>query len=66
MIDVTIDLSRCQGYGNCVSAAPEVFDINDEGHAFLLMSDIGEERLTEVQAAVKVCPVAAISVAMRA
>ena len=66
MIDVTIDLSRCQGYGNCVSAAPEVFDINDEGQSFLLMSDIGEERLAEVRAAAAVCPVAAISVAMRA
>lgn len=65
MIEVTIDLSRCQGYGNCVSASPDTFDISDDGQAFLLTDDIPESRLDEVRAAATVCPVAAITVVSR-
>lgn len=63
MIDVTIDLSRCQGYGNCVSAAPDVIDINDDGQAFLIVEEIGDEREAELRDAAAVCPVAAIAIA---
>jgi ferredoxin len=27
---VGIDLSRCAGYGNCIEAAPDVFDMSDD------------------------------------
>lgn len=62
MIRVQVDLTRCQGYGNCVTAAPDVFDINDEGQAFVLVDDLADEELARMKAAAAVCPVAAISV----
>ena len=65
MIEITLDLARCQGYGNCVSAAPDVFDINDEGQVYLLVDDLADDRVEELRAAAVVCPVAAISVATR-
>jgi ferredoxin len=58
---LTVDLSRCQGYGNCVSAAPELFDLDDSGMAVVLVEEPGPDRLAEVQNAARVCPVAAIS-----
>jgi ferredoxin len=57
---VTVDLSRCQGYGNCVSAAPEVFDLADNGLAVVLDAEPGDERRDEIEQAMKLCPVAAI------
>lgn len=63
MIKVEIDLSRCQGYGNCVTAAPDVFDIDDEGQAFLLVEEsMPDEELARMKAAAAVCPVTAITV----
>jgi len=60
---VTVDLNRCQGYGNCVSAAPGVFDLDDEtGLAVVLKEDVGEEDLAAVRQAVGLCPVAAIAI----
>jgi ferredoxin len=59
---VTVDLDRCQGYGNCVSAAPGVFDLDDAGLVVLLKEDVGEEELAAVRQAVGLCPVAAIAV----
>jgi ferredoxin/phthalate 3,4-dioxygenase ferredoxin subunit len=57
---VTVDLNRCQGYGNCVSAAPGVFDLGDSGLVVLLKEDVNDEELAAVRQAVGLCPVAAI------
>ncbi|MEN2740595.1 ferredoxin [Microbacterium sp. X-17] len=62
MINVSIDLSRCQGYGNCLTPGDGILDINDEGQAFLLVDEIPEDRLADMRAAAAVCPVAAIAV----
>jgi ferredoxin len=62
LMRLTVDLSRCQGYGNCVSAAPELFDLDDSGMAVVLIEEPDEGRLAAAQNAVRVCPVAAIAV----
>ncbi len=59
---VSIDLSRCQGYGNCVSAAPDVFDLDDSGLAVLLVLEPGVEQKDAVREAERMCPVGAIEV----
>ncbi|WP_459548614.1 ferredoxin [Nocardia sp. X0981] len=59
---VAIDLSLCQGYGNCVSAAPDYFDIDDAGQAVLRKAHaVSPEEIEQVRAAVPMCPVAAIT-----
>lgn len=59
---VTVDRTRCQGYGNCVSSAPGVFDLDDDNLAVVLVEEPSEERRAEVEQAMKLCPVAAITV----
>lgn len=62
MKHVVVDLDLCQGYGNCVSAAPEVFDLGDDGRALLLKKVVETpEDERAVKAAIPLCPMAAIS-----
>jgi ferredoxin len=62
-IKIVIDPARCDGFGNCVMAAPGIFELSEEGKATLpagsLPIDIGKRDL--VARAVYNCPVSAIS-----
>ncbi|MCM2393536.1 ferredoxin [Streptomyces albipurpureus] len=63
---IHIDEAKCVGGGQCVVAAPEVFDQRDEdGVAFLLMENPGSELHASVQEAALLCPAVAIAVAER-
>ena len=56
---VIVDLALCQDHGQCAIAAPEVFQINDEGH--LEYDATPDEAMREyVEEAADVCPVQAI------
>lgn len=58
---VTVDLSRCQGYANCVQIAPQVFDLDDEGgQAVVVQSEPGEELHAVAREAADMCPAQAI------
>jgi ferredoxin len=58
-----LDRVRCQGYGNCVIAAPDVFDVDDCGHVVLLIAadDLPDDRTADIKQAVRDCPVAALA-----
>jgi ferredoxin len=58
---IVVDLNRCQGYGQCVFLAPEVFEL--EGDEVLMYNPGPDEtqRLHVLRAAAA-CPVQAISV----
>ncbi|MEU6607191.1 ferredoxin [Streptomyces shenzhenensis] len=63
---VELDEPRCVASGQCVLAAPEVFDQRDEdGIAFLLDERPAEASLEGVREAVVVCPAAAIRLVER-
>ncbi|WP_432487946.1 ferredoxin [Kineococcus sp. SYSU DK018] len=56
---MVVDLARCEGHGLCVFAAPEVFDLNDDGR--LLYDPHPPETLRgAVEDAVRSCPAGAI------
>jgi ferredoxin len=60
---VVLDLDTCQGYANCVMAAPEVFDIDEQtGVAILLQEHPDESQRAAVEDAVSQCPTESISV----
>ncbi len=56
------DFQACQGYANCVMAAPDVYDIDDEGTVVLLKDHITDEDRAKVDEAVNSCPVSALSI----
>lgn len=59
---VVLDLDRCQGYANCVVAAPEVFDIDEATGTAILLEQTPDEALrAAVEDAVRQCPTEAIS-----
>ncbi|MBR7825698.1 ferredoxin [Actinospica sp. MGRD01-02] len=58
---VELDEPKCVASGQCVMAAPDVFDQNeDDGVAFLLTEEVAEDQLDSVREAVAICPAAAI------
>lgn len=60
MIRIVADVGRCEGYANCVVAASDVYDIDDDGKVVLLRSTVDEVDRDRVAEAVRSCPVAAI------
>ena len=58
---IVVDLNRCQGYGQCVFLAPEVFELGGDE---VLMYDPGpdEAQRLPVLRAAAACPVQAIRV----
>lgn len=58
-MDITVDLAICQNLGQCVFAAPDIFDIDSSGE-LIYTEEIGEEHLDDAHAAADACPVQAI------
>jgi ferredoxin len=62
-VKVFVDVSVCQGYGNCVTAAPDFFDLDESAQAMVLKATVDtpdEER--DVRGAMRLCPVSAIRI----
>jgi ferredoxin len=60
---VIVDFDACAAHGDCVVAAPEVFDLGDDDDIVtLLQEEPPEELRTQVQAAADACPMAAIRI----
>jgi ferredoxin len=59
-LKIRADVEKCQGFANCVMAAPEVFDLNDESLVVVDHDEVGHGELEQVQEAVRSCPVGAI------
>jgi ferredoxin len=59
-LEISIDRERCMGSGNCAFWAPAVFDLDDDGIAFVLDADAVP--LDRVVLAAQGCPTQAITV----
>ena len=58
---VTLDESLCQAYGNCLLAAPEVFELEASAAVATVLEPSPAESLRpEVEEAVRSCPVEAL------
>ena len=59
--DVTVRIDRhlCVGFGDCIDAAPEVFELDDDGIA-VVKSDAPAVTREHLLAACKACPVDAL------
>lgn len=58
-----VDFDLCEGHGECVAAAPEIFDLDDAGEkVVVLMPEPPEELRDKAMEAVRICPMAALHV----
>ena len=60
---VLADLNACDLHGLCVEAAPEVFEIGDDGVLHVLIETPEQSLRAKVDKAVRECPTGAISIA---
>jgi len=56
---IVVDLTRCQGYAQCVFLAPTVFQLHGE-EGLLYAPTVPDDQLERVRQAVAACPVQAI------
>lgn len=59
---VAVDENRCQGHARCWSICPEVFELDDEGHAFVSITEVPADLEDKVRNAQRNCPENAITV----
>ena len=59
---VVVDLGLCDLHGLCVEAAPDVFEIGEDGNLHILDESPPEALRAKVDKAVRECPTGAISV----
>lgn len=59
---ISVDFDRCQSNALCMSAAPEVFEVRDDGFLYILQEEPGEELRAKVVEAAMLCPTQAITV----
>ena len=59
---VSVDEDRCQGHARCWAICPEVFDLDDEGHAVVVQPDVPAELEAKAREAADNCPERAITV----
>ncbi|MFJ1548452.1 ferredoxin [Streptomyces sp. NPDC088246] len=58
---VVVDMDKCQDHGQCVFAAPDVFQLDDNGR-LAYVSDPDDALREEVEDAADVCPLQAIRI----
>jgi ferredoxin len=60
---VIVDFDACAAHGDCVAAAPEIFDLGDDDDTVrVLMEEPGEALREQAEAAVDACPMVAIRI----
>jgi ferredoxin len=60
---VIVDFDACAAHGDCVVAAPEIFDLGEDDETVTLLDPEPPEDLRpQAQAAVDACPMAAIRI----
>jgi ferredoxin len=59
---ITVDFDLCSSNAVCMSIAPEVFEVRDDGYLYVLNEEPGEELAARVREAVTSCPNGAISI----
>jgi ferredoxin len=62
MATITADPSACQGYGNCLTNASDVFDMDDDGVVIVLRETVDEADRVRVEEAARSCPVNALTI----
>lgn len=58
---VLVDHDECIGCGQCEQICPEIFELRDDGLAYVINERPSEDLTSEADEAIEECPTAAIS-----
>ncbi|MDP4714223.1 MAG: ferredoxin [Candidatus Nanopelagicales bacterium] len=58
---ITVDMDKCQHYGQCTFEAPTVFALNDDDK-LEYVGEVDDALADQVEAAADVCPMQAIEI----
>lgn len=61
MVTITVDMDKCQHYGQCCFEADDVFALNDDGQ-LEYVAEADDSRRADIESAADVCPMQAITV----
>jgi ferredoxin len=59
---VVVDFEICQSHGLCTQAAPEVFELRDDGFLYILNEAPPESLRKKLMTAMRECPTGAIKI----
>jgi ferredoxin len=60
-VKITVDMDKCQHYGQCTFEAPTVFALNDDDK-LEYVGEVDDALADQVEAAADVCPMQAIEI----
>jgi ferredoxin len=60
-VRASVDDQRCQGHARCWSICPEVFALDEQGHAVVALADVPPELEATAREAELNCPERAIT-----
>jgi len=60
---IELDQARCEGHGLCEEAAPDLMHLDDDAELIIDAPEVEGDDIVKAQAAVRVCPVAALKLA---
>ena len=61
MTRIELHPDRCASTGGCEAAAPDVFEVGDDGVLVVLRPEPDERDLPDVRTAVRTCPTRALT-----
>ncbi|MFM7270415.1 MAG: ferredoxin [Actinomycetes bacterium] len=59
---ISVNFDLCESNALCMGAAPEVFEVRDDGYLYVLQEEPDEALRTQVEEAARLCPKQAITV----
>jgi ferredoxin len=60
VITINIDMEACQNYAQCVAEAEDIFSLDEKGK-ITYVKEVPDDRLADIENAMDVCPMQAIS-----
>jgi ferredoxin len=61
LMKIVVDFDLCQSHGLCTEAAPELFELRDDGFLYVLNDTPAPELVRKAEKAALECPVGAIT-----
>lgn len=59
---VVVNFDACMSNAQCVLAAPEVFEVREDGMLYILQEEPQESLRAKVETAARLCPTQAITI----